>query len=56
MVQRALETVCAFSNTEGGILVLGVEDALKAKDHNRLYGLSENQEAVALVALDRRCR
>jgi ATP-dependent DNA helicase RecG len=47
MVQKALETICAFSNTEGGILILGVEDPAKAKGAERLYGLSENLEAVA---------
>ena len=26
MVQKALETLCAFANTEGGILVLGLAD------------------------------
>ena len=47
MVQKALETICAFSNTEGGALVLGVEDPTKAKGTDRLFGLSENLEAVA---------
>ncbi|MGE5513022.1 MAG: RNA-binding domain-containing protein [Bacteroidota bacterium] len=47
MVQRALETVCAFSNTEGGVLIVGVEDPTKAKGPDRLYGLSENLEAFA---------
>ena len=28
---RALETVVAFANTEGGFLVLGIEDESKAK-------------------------
>lgn len=46
MVAKALETVCAFANTEGGILVLGVEDYDKAKDRARLIGVGENPEAV----------
>lgn len=46
MVGKALEVVCAFANTEGGILALGVEDFDKAKGRARLFGLVENPEAV----------
>jgi ATP-dependent DNA helicase RecG len=46
MVAKALEAVCAFANTEGGILVLGVEDYDKAKGRARLTGIAENPEAV----------
>lgn len=31
MPHKALETIVAFANTEGGNLVLGVEDILKAQ-------------------------
>jgi predicted HTH transcriptional regulator len=31
MVGKALETVCAFANTNGGWLLLGIEDAKKAQ-------------------------
>jgi len=46
MVGKALETICAFANTAGGTLALGLEDPGKAKGHDRLYGLEENPEAV----------
>lgn len=46
---RMIEAVCAFANTEGGLLVIGVGDAkdLKpgAKAQSRLYGIEENPEA-----------
>jgi ATP-dependent DNA helicase RecG len=45
---RMTETVCAFANSEGGLLVIGVGDAkdLKpgAKPESRLYGIEENAE------------
>lgn len=46
MVGKALETICGFANARGGTLALGVEDAKKAQGQDRLFGLSENPEAV----------
>lgn len=46
MVGKALETLCAFANTSGGKLALGVEDPAKAEGRDRLFGLVENPEAV----------
>ena len=46
MVGKALETLCAFANTEGGILVLGVADENQAKGNARFFGIQENPEAL----------
>jgi ATP-dependent DNA helicase RecG len=46
MVGKALETICAMANAEGGLLLLGMEDPAKAKGNDRLYGIGENPEAV----------
>ena len=46
MVAKALETICAFANTVGGWLILGVEDGRKEQGNKRLYGIEENPEAV----------
>ncbi|UUZ77879.1 ATP-binding protein [Polaromonas sp. P1(28)-13] len=46
MVQKALETLCAFANTDGGVLALGIDDPAKAKGAQRIYGVQENPEAV----------
>ena len=43
---RALESVVAFANTEGGILVLGLEDEDKATGRDRVYGIQESLSAV----------
>ncbi|MBA3056824.1 MAG: putative DNA binding domain-containing protein [Gammaproteobacteria bacterium] len=45
---RMYEAVCAFANTEGGLLVLGIGDAKAMKPgdkpQSRLFGIEENAE------------
>ncbi len=41
-VDRLLESVVAFANTSGGIIVLGLEDPDKAKGRDRIYGIEEH--------------
>jgi len=43
---RVLESIVAFANTEGGFLVLGLEDEDKAKGRDRIYGIQENPSTV----------
>ena len=42
-----LERICAFANSEGGLLVVGLEDAKKAQGKDRLVGISENPDKVS---------
>ena len=46
VVRKLLETACAFANTEGGILCLGVADEKQEQGAARLYGVEENPEAL----------
>ena len=57
-VAKMLETVCAFANTEGGLLVVGIADPKESKPgdkpQQRVWGLQENPEAFD--ELQRKCR
>jgi ATP-dependent DNA helicase RecG len=44
--RRKIETVIAFANSDGGLLVLGIEDEGKSKGRDRVYGIEENPESV----------
>ena len=46
MVGKALETICAFANTEGGVLALGVADEKQVTGAARFFGIQENPEAL----------
>ncbi|WP_296648282.1 ATP-binding protein [Thiobacillus sp. 63-78] len=45
---RIIEAICAFANSEGGLLVIGIGDekGLKpdTKPESRLFGIEENHE------------
>jgi ATP-dependent DNA helicase RecG len=43
---RKLETIVAFANTDGGVLVLGLGDPTRASGQDRVYGIDENAESV----------
>ncbi|MDI6715803.1 MAG: putative DNA binding domain-containing protein [Actinomycetota bacterium] len=44
---KLLETVVAFANSDGGFLVVGLEDPEKVKGNKRLVGVSENPDNVS---------
>lgn len=41
-----LETIVAFANSDGGVVILGLDDPGKAKGRARVYGVEENLMAV----------
>lgn len=44
IVEKAVQTITAFANTEGGTLILGIDDPEKTKKKGleRIYGIEEN--------------
>lgn len=46
---KLLETIVAFANSDGGYIIVGLEDPNKAKEDRRLIGISENEENVSEV-------
>ncbi len=52
---KIVETICAFANTDGGMIALGLEDPKKAPKNERLLGIIEGADNVAdiLNALDK---
>src|SRR3989338_866146 len=44
---RLLETVVAFANTDGGYIVVGLEDPSKAEGNKRFLGISENLDNIS---------
>jgi len=46
VVLKTVETIAAMSNTDGGVIVLGIDDPekTKLKGMNRVYGIDENIE------------
>lgn len=44
---KLLETVVAFANTDGGFIVVGLEDPSRAKLEERLFGINENPDNVS---------
>jgi predicted HTH transcriptional regulator len=45
-VSKIIETIVAMANTDGGIIILGVDDPekTKLKGFERIYGIEENPE------------
>ncbi len=46
VVSKILETIVAFANTDGGHLVIGIDDPekTKLKNEKRIFGIEENRE------------
>ena len=46
---KIIETICAFANSDGGKLVVGLEDPDKALRKDRLIGISEAEDNVSEI-------
>lgn len=44
---KKIKTITALANTDGGFLILGIEDSNKASGRDRVYGIQENRESIA---------
>jgi len=46
IVSKIIQTIVAMANTDGGVIILGVEDPekTKLKGENRIFGIEENKE------------
>ena len=42
-LNKLLETIVAFANSDGGTIALGLENPDKAKGRDRVFGIQENQ-------------
>lgn len=55
-ITKMLQSLTAFANTAGGVLVLGMEDIRKAQGTDRLIGIEENPTAVDELIRELRAR
>ncbi len=46
---KILETICAFTNAEGGDIVLGLEDPEKASKDKRVLGVNSNDDKISEI-------
>lgn len=46
---KILETICAFANSDGGDIALGLEDPDKANRDKRILGISGNEDKVSEI-------